>query len=171
LVKNLPEVKNWLNLFTGPKGTSPITGGKPVIKFDHMEEDEYVIRVYEQILDDGCTVTFDWFYVGLSLKEVKNGRGNRVFKKGIASWKTYRNEENDCEIKYPLNWEVVNSETFQLKPELTTLRIVVTEISKGKELKEYLEELDKERLTTYEGTHSVDVLSQEEIELLGFLAI
>ena len=32
LVKNLPEVKNWLALFTNPDGTSPKTGGKIELK-------------------------------------------------------------------------------------------------------------------------------------------
>lgn len=76
MVKNLPEVKSWLKLFSGPGGISPVTGGKPVIEFDSMEEKNYVIHVYEEIPRDHHTATFDWYFVNLSTGEIRSSFGN-----------------------------------------------------------------------------------------------
>jgi len=61
LIKKLPEVKEWLALFTGPGGTSPITGGKPVIQVDSKSAEEYTIHIYENLSDH--IATFNWYDV------------------------------------------------------------------------------------------------------------
>lgn len=58
IVKQQKEVKKWLGLFSGPGQTSPSTGGKPAFAYDHTEEDNYVIRVYEIISDRSTTMGF-----------------------------------------------------------------------------------------------------------------
>lgn len=60
-VKNLPDVQEWLSLFSGPGHTSPITGGKPIIEIDSISDDSYIIHAYEQTSDH--TATFGWYSV------------------------------------------------------------------------------------------------------------
>jgi hypothetical protein len=61
IVSNLPEVKQWEKLFTNPDGTSPKTGGKPVVVYDSETNTTYVIHVYEDMPDH--TATFGWYDV------------------------------------------------------------------------------------------------------------
>ncbi len=61
IVSNLPEVKKWEKSFTSPDGTSPTTGGTPVIDNDSETSTTYVIHVYENMPDH--TATFNWYYV------------------------------------------------------------------------------------------------------------
>lgn len=68
LVKNLPEVKEWLSLFTGPGNTSPTTGGKPMIVVDNKSEQGYSIHVYEQLTDHAAT--FNWYSVNSKTGEI-----------------------------------------------------------------------------------------------------
>ncbi|MBU4466777.1 hypothetical protein KKF47_01780, partial [Patescibacteria group bacterium] len=69
LIHNLPEVKEWLALFTGPGGTSPITGGRPAIEIDSKSAEEYTIHVYEALSDH--TATFNWYSINLKTREIK----------------------------------------------------------------------------------------------------
>lgn len=61
LVRNQKDVQVWLALFSGPGQTSPKTGGRPVIAFDHMDGNRYIIHVFEDLPDH--TATFNWFEV------------------------------------------------------------------------------------------------------------
>jgi len=61
IVSNLPEIKKWEKLFTNQDGTSPKTGGTPVIVNDSETSTAYVIHVYEDMSDH--TSTFGWYYV------------------------------------------------------------------------------------------------------------
>lgn len=69
-VKNLPEVKEWLALFSQPDGTSPKTGGKPVIKLDSVDGDIYTIHVYEDT--DTHTATFNWYNFDAKSNKISN---------------------------------------------------------------------------------------------------
>jgi len=60
-VKNLPDVKEWLSLFSEPDGSSPKTGGKPIIELGSENENTYFIRAYEITSDH--TTTFNWYEV------------------------------------------------------------------------------------------------------------
>lgn len=55
LVRNQKDVQNWLLLFTGPDH------GRPVLAFDHMDANKYVIHVYEDLPDH--VATLNWFEV------------------------------------------------------------------------------------------------------------
>lgn len=70
IVKNLPEVKNWLSFFTGPGSTGPTTGGKPMIVVDSKEDEGYKIHVYEELSDH--TATFGWYSVNKKTGETKS---------------------------------------------------------------------------------------------------
>jgi len=70
MVKNLPEVREWLNLFSNPDGTSPSTGGKPIIEVDSADGDVYTIHAYESLTDHNAT--FNWYYVDLNTESVKD---------------------------------------------------------------------------------------------------
>lgn len=70
IVRNLPEVKEWLNLFSGPGGTSPTTGGKAIIELDSVEGGIYTIRAWESMPDHRAT--FNWYYVNVETGEVKD---------------------------------------------------------------------------------------------------
>lgn len=66
-VRDLPEVKQWLALFTGPDGTSPKTGGVAIIEIESESPDAYVVHASEVIYDDAYvgnrSVTFGWYRV------------------------------------------------------------------------------------------------------------
>ena len=73
IIRDLPEVKKWINSFTEPDGTSPKTGGFPVTRVDRVEGSVYVIQVFERVPDIMSThaATFNWYEVNLETKEVK----------------------------------------------------------------------------------------------------
>ena len=75
LVTNLPEVQEWLNLFNTPDGTSPSTGGKPIIKVDSVDDSIYTIHAYESLTDHDAT--FNWFYVDLRTESIKDLLGKK----------------------------------------------------------------------------------------------
>jgi len=60
-VKDLPDVKEWLSLFSEPDGSSPKTEGKPIIELGSENENTYFIRAYEITSDR--TTTFNWYEV------------------------------------------------------------------------------------------------------------
>lgn len=68
LVRSTDEVKEWLLLFSGPNGTSPITGGKPAFNIDQVEENYYLVQVFENLPER--TVTFNWYKVNSQTGEV-----------------------------------------------------------------------------------------------------
>ena len=68
LVRNLPEVTEWLSLFTEPGDTSPTTGGKPMIIIDSKSEQGYSVHIYEQLSDH--TATFNWYSVNSKTGEI-----------------------------------------------------------------------------------------------------
>ncbi|AKM79499.1 MAG: hypothetical protein UX85_C0005G0052 [Candidatus Beckwithbacteria bacterium GW2011_GWB1_47_15] len=70
LVKDIPEVQEWLNLFTGPDGTSASTDGRPIIEVDGVDGNIYTVHAYEWVSDH--TATFNWYYVDLETGEVKD---------------------------------------------------------------------------------------------------
>lgn len=70
LVRNLPEVKKWLSLFSNPDGTSPSTGGKPGIEVDSVDKGIYTIHVFESLPDHNAT--FNWFYVDPKTGSIKD---------------------------------------------------------------------------------------------------
>lgn len=71
LVRQRPEVKEWLKLFNN----LPPEERRPVIEFDHMEGDDYVVHAYEVVRYiepteyekqnniSGHTATLNWFTV------------------------------------------------------------------------------------------------------------
>jgi hypothetical protein len=61
IVANLPDVKQWLALFTGPNQTSPTTGGAPVIGIDSETTSTYIVHAYESMSDHDAT--FNWYTV------------------------------------------------------------------------------------------------------------
>lgn len=75
LVKELPEVQKWLNLFSETKNEPSNIGppGTPIIEFDHMKDQLYVVHVYELVNDlkSSHTATFNWYDVNLETKEIK----------------------------------------------------------------------------------------------------
>lgn len=68
LVKNLPEVKNWVSLFNKPDGTSSI-GGKLTIEVDHQDSTTYVVHAYEIV--NNHTVTHNWYDVDKKTGNIK----------------------------------------------------------------------------------------------------
>jgi len=63
LVKALPEVQEWLALFSGPDGISPTTGGRPEFESNRQDDGTYSVRVYEFVPADGHIATFNWYTV------------------------------------------------------------------------------------------------------------
>ena len=70
LVTNLPEVKNWLSLFSQPDGSSQKTGGKPFIDLDHQDDNTYFIHAYELTTDH--LATFNWYDVNKKTGNIKS---------------------------------------------------------------------------------------------------
>ena len=70
LVKNLPEVKNWLSLFSQPDGSNMKTGGKPFIDLDHQDDNTYFIHAYE--LTTNHLATFNWYDVDKKTGNIKS---------------------------------------------------------------------------------------------------
>lgn len=68
-VKNLPEVKNWLALFSQSDGSDPKTGGKSFIEIDHKDENTYFVHAYEILPDH--TATFNWYDVDIKSGNIK----------------------------------------------------------------------------------------------------
>lgn len=68
LVRELPEVQEWLGYFTNEDGTSPETEGYPIIEIDSIEENEYLVHVYEMMPTHQAT--FDWYYVNMNSGEI-----------------------------------------------------------------------------------------------------
>jgi hypothetical protein len=60
-LRNTPSVQEWLKLFNGPHGTSPTTGGKPIISLESETNEAYVYHAYEDMPDH--TVTFGRYIV------------------------------------------------------------------------------------------------------------
>lgn len=68
IVKNLSEVKAWLNLFSGPGNTSPKTGGRPIIEIDSIKDKVYTVHVYESMKTHNAT--FNWYYVNVETGKI-----------------------------------------------------------------------------------------------------
>lgn len=68
MVRRLPEVQEWLSLFSKIDGKSSL-GGIAIVEFDHMKDSEYVIHVYKVLSDH--IATFNWYDVNLETKETK----------------------------------------------------------------------------------------------------
>lgn len=70
VVRELPEVKKWLSLFTNNKSA---LGGTPIIEVDHMKDQLYVVHVYELINDlrSSHTATLNWYEVNAETKKAK----------------------------------------------------------------------------------------------------
>lgn len=75
LVKNLPDVKNWLAIFTGPGGTASKSGGKPMFRIEEQNGEIYTVRAYEDVPSpEAHTATFNVFEVN-----VKTGKISKQF--------------------------------------------------------------------------------------------
>ncbi len=61
LVQELPEVQEWMKLFSEPNGTSPITGGTTGFAIDSGGSGLYTVHVYENLPER--IVTFGWYEV------------------------------------------------------------------------------------------------------------
>ncbi|OGH90439.1 MAG: hypothetical protein A2507_03015 [Candidatus Magasanikbacteria bacterium RIFOXYD12_FULL_33_17] len=70
IVRNLETVKNWLKQFSNPDGTSPITGGKPMIEVDRNEYNTITFHLYESTKERN--ITFDWYDVDMETLTVTN---------------------------------------------------------------------------------------------------
>lgn len=68
-VRALPEVQEWLALFTNMDGTSPKTGGRPVISIENDPGETYSVHVYESMSDH--TATFNWYDVDKTTGEIE----------------------------------------------------------------------------------------------------
>ncbi len=75
LVMQLPEVKRYYSLFTGPNNTSPKTGGRAVTTLDGTEGNAFIIWIYEDIpargKEPGHAVTFERYKVDKDTKEIQ----------------------------------------------------------------------------------------------------
>ena len=69
-VRNLETVKNWLKQFSNPDGTSPITGGNPMIEIDRDENNTITFHLYESTSERN--ITFDWYDVDMETLTVTN---------------------------------------------------------------------------------------------------
>jgi hypothetical protein len=70
LIRSLETVKNWLAQFSNPDGSSPITGGKPIIALERNEYDLITFHLYENMNERN--VTFDWYDVDMDTMKVTN---------------------------------------------------------------------------------------------------
>ncbi len=68
-VANLPEIKRWLSLFSGPGSTSPSTNGAPVFDIS-TTTDGYLVHAYESMPTH--TATFGWYDVNSQTGAVSN---------------------------------------------------------------------------------------------------
>ncbi len=69
-VRDVPEVRQWLALFTGPNGTSPKTGGTAVVQIDSESSTTFTVHVYEEMSDHQST--FGWYKVDKKTGAVTN---------------------------------------------------------------------------------------------------
>ncbi|MBU1164280.1 hypothetical protein KKA15_01815 [Patescibacteria group bacterium] len=69
LVKKIPEVIEWISLFSEPNGSSPKTGGFPAFRVDRVEGPVYSIQVFENMPTQ--TSTFNWYDVNIETKEIE----------------------------------------------------------------------------------------------------
>ncbi|PIR78100.1 MAG: hypothetical protein COU28_03505 [Candidatus Magasanikbacteria bacterium CG10_big_fil_rev_8_21_14_0_10_36_16] len=76
LVKNTSQVKTWLKQFSNTDGTSPVTGGRPVVALDSVNNNIYSIHVFESLTERN--VTFNWYSVNLDKMTVINSLGEIV---------------------------------------------------------------------------------------------
>jgi hypothetical protein len=100
--------------------------------------------------------------------EIKKPEKPKI-EEGITNWKTYRNEEYEFEIKYPMDWEIEKA-LMTPKPIVAfsplgkgCFFIYIEDIPRERELKDYLRELDERREFNFG--------NQKEIEFLGLPAI
>ncbi len=71
LVKNRPEIKSWLKILEKAKDKGSEIESRPIIEFDRMAGDKYVVHVYEFVKDSGDTghsATLGWYHVDLATK-------------------------------------------------------------------------------------------------------
>jgi len=61
-------VQEWLQLFSGPGQTSPKTGGRPAFVVHRIENNYYVIQVFENM--PSHTATFNWYKVNSQTGEI-----------------------------------------------------------------------------------------------------
>jgi hypothetical protein len=66
IVRELSEVKEWLDLFPNNKSA---LGGAPIIEVDHMNESLYVVHVYELL--PSHTATMNWYHVNVETREAE----------------------------------------------------------------------------------------------------
>ncbi len=60
-VQAMPEVQEWLALFSSADGTSPKTSGTPIIEIDGEQEKTYSLHAYESMPDHKATL--NWYDV------------------------------------------------------------------------------------------------------------
>ncbi|MBU0667519.1 hypothetical protein KJ835_00195 [Patescibacteria group bacterium] len=70
IVKALPEVQEWLGLFSETDGTSKATGGKPVFTVENADGNMYTVHAYEAVRDHSAT--FNWYDVDVDTGEAKS---------------------------------------------------------------------------------------------------
>lgn len=70
LIRGLETVKSWLAQFSNLDGSSPITGGKPMIALERNEYDLLTFHLYESLTERN--VTFDWYDVDMNTMTVTN---------------------------------------------------------------------------------------------------
>ncbi len=85
-----------------------------------------------------------------------------------ANWKTYTNDQLNFEIKFPSDWNPVESSSnfpnivSYKAPDQSQFQIQV-ENNKNFTLEEYLEDLDKQNETGWEGEKSVEVKKSSQV--------
>lgn len=75
LVRSLPEVREWFGLFTNADGTSPLTGGKPIIEVGVVDKGVYPVHVYESMEDHNSTL--NWYFVNLDTGDIEDSFGKK----------------------------------------------------------------------------------------------
>ncbi|MFA7302841.1 MAG: hypothetical protein WC030_03780 [Candidatus Paceibacterota bacterium] len=78
-VRNLPEVSQWIALFNDAGGTSPKTGGKPVLAVDSTVDNSYFVHVYEDMPDHISTL--GWYVVDMKTGEAFPYEDSPLFSK------------------------------------------------------------------------------------------